>query len=133
VIAGWRSILSAIASYAFLFLAGLLTVFAFPRQLRVVRDTFEHGAGELLRMLGIGTFSALMSLCLTVLGILTFFAFPLLLVRRSRCNGRVAAWSGWRWRSARLNRAAGLAVLAHSRSAWALSRPHAHPTGPIIW
>jgi len=92
VIAGWRSILSAIASYAFLFLAGLLTVFAFPRQLRVVRDAFEHGAGELLRMLGIGTFSALMFLCLAVLGILTFFAFPLLLVLPLALL--LAAWGG---------------------------------------
>jgi hypothetical protein len=92
VIAGWRSILSAIASYAFLFLAGLLTVFAFPRQLRVVRDSFDHGAGELLRMLGIGTFSALMFLCLTVLGILTFLAFPLLLVLPLALL--LAAWGG---------------------------------------
>lgn len=80
VIATGRNIVSAIASYAFLFLAGLLALFAFPRQLRTVRDVYMRSASEQLRMLGVGALSALILVLLAALGVLTFAAFPLLLV-----------------------------------------------------
>src|SRR5574341_111277 len=79
-IATGRGIVSALASSAFIFLVGLLTLYAFPRQIRIVRDSYTHGAGDLLRMLGIGACSALVLVLLTALGVLTLAAFPLSLV-----------------------------------------------------
>lgn len=75
--AGWRGIVSALASYSFLYLAGVLALFGFPRQLRALRDAFRRGAGKSLRLFGIGALGGLALLLLTVLGTFTFVAFPL--------------------------------------------------------
>jgi hypothetical protein len=93
VIAIWQGIGSALASCIFLFLVGLLALFAFPHQMRVVRDAFGHGVGGLLQTLGIGAFSAFVFLLLTILGFLTFsVAFPLPLVLLFALL--LAAWGG---------------------------------------
>ncbi len=92
LMASWRGIAAAAASYAFLFLSGLLALFVFPRQLRTIRDSYRHGASGLLTMLGIGLLSALAFACLTVLGVFTFSAFPLPLVVPLAVL--LAAWGG---------------------------------------
>lgn len=75
-----RGLLSAAALYIFMFLAGTLTLFAFPRQLRRVRDAYSLGPGRLIYMLGIGGFGALVLGLLAMLGVLTFAGIPLALV-----------------------------------------------------
>ncbi len=87
-----RDLLSSIAAYAFLFFAGLLTLFGFPRQLRVLRNAYTEGVSSLLRMLGIGAFGALVLLLLMMLGLLTFAIFPLPLVLLVALL--LAAWIG---------------------------------------
>jgi hypothetical protein len=72
-----RSLISAAGLYIFLFLAGTLTLFAFPRQLRRVRDAYYQGPNRWLYMLGIGGFGALVLGLLSVLGVLTFAGIPL--------------------------------------------------------
>lgn len=91
-LAGWRGIASALASYTFLFLAGLLALFAFPRQLRLMRDAFGRGAGEGFRLLGIGTLGALGLVSMTVLGAFAFVAFPLPFLLLAGLL--LAAWGG---------------------------------------
>ncbi len=91
-LAGWRGIASALASYTFLFLAGLLALFAFPRQLRLMRDAFGRGAGEGFRLLGIGTLGALALVSVTALGAFAFVAFPLPFLLLAGLL--LAAWGG---------------------------------------
>jgi len=92
LVATGRGLLSALASYAFLFFAGVLTLFGFPRQLRAVRDSYTQGVNMLLRMLGIGGFGTLVVVLLVMLGVLTFAAFPLPLVLLVALL--LAAWGG---------------------------------------
>jgi len=74
---GWREIAATFASYVFLYLTGVLALFAFPRPLRAMRDVFGRGAGEIFRLLGIGAFSVLALLFLIALGFFASAAFPL--------------------------------------------------------
>lgn len=76
-LAGWRGIVSALASYSFLYLMSVLALFAFPRQLRVARDAFRRSVGEGFRIFGIGVLSGLSALSLTALGAFAFVALPL--------------------------------------------------------
>jgi len=73
---GWREIAATIASYVFLYLTGVLTLFAFPRALRTMRDGVS-GVGEVFRLLGIGAFSLMALLFLIALGFFASAAFPL--------------------------------------------------------
>jgi hypothetical protein len=91
-LAGWQGIVSVLASYTFLFLAGLLALFAFPRQLRLMRDAFGRGAGEGFRLLGIGTLGALVLVSVTALGAFAFVAFPLPFLLLAALL--LAAWGG---------------------------------------
>jgi hypothetical protein len=92
LVATGRGLLSALASYAFLFFAGVLTLFGFPGQLRAVRDSYTQGVNTLLRMLAIGGFGTLVVVLLVMLGVLTFAAFPLPLVLLVALL--LAAWGG---------------------------------------
>lgn len=91
-IASARGLLAALASYAFLFFAGVLTLFGFPRQLRLVRDSYTRGVNTLLRMLGIGGFGTLVMVLLVMLGLLTIVAFPLSFILLLALI--LAAWGG---------------------------------------
>lgn len=74
---GRRGIVSAVGGYAFLFLTGVLALFAFPRPLRRLEDAFRRGGGETVRLFGLGMLTGLAVLLLTALGFFTLAAFPL--------------------------------------------------------
>jgi hypothetical protein len=74
---GWREIAATLASYVFLYLTGVLMLFAFPRSLRTMRDGLSRGMGEIFRLLGIGAFSLIALLFLIALGFFASAAFPL--------------------------------------------------------
>jgi hypothetical protein len=111
---GWRGLASALGAYCFLYLAGLLTLLALPRPLRVVRDAFGASPRNWLRLLGIGALAALLVLLLAALGLFTFVLFPLPLLLVTLLI--VAAWAGVVGLAlalgSGLRRAAGLAVAA---------------------
>ena len=77
---GLRGVVSALASYIFLYLISVMALFVLPRPLRVARDALRRGGGEILRLFGIGVLGGLAALALIALGALTFVAFPLSLV-----------------------------------------------------
>jgi hypothetical protein len=89
---GWHGIASALASYCFLFLAGVLALYVFPRRLRVARDALGQGFREGLRFLGIGVLSALAIGALTALGTFAFVSFPVSLLLVSALL--LAFWAG---------------------------------------
>jgi hypothetical protein len=78
-LAGWRVFVSAVAGFVFLYLAGLLTLFALPGRLRTLQDALDQRRA-LFPLLGIGAIGAVALLLLTLLGFFTVTAFPLPLV-----------------------------------------------------
>lgn len=91
-LAGWPGLASALGAYCFLYLAGLLTLLALPRPLRVVRDAFGPSPRNWLRLFGIGALALLLVLLLAALGLFTFALFPLPLVLITALV--LAAWAG---------------------------------------
>ena len=91
-IPGLRGIVSALASYCFLFLASALALYAFPRQLRVARDALGGGFREGLRFIGTGVLSALAIAALTALGAFAFVSFPISILLASVLL--LAFWAG---------------------------------------
>jgi hypothetical protein len=91
-LAGWRGLASALGAYCFLYLAGLLTLLALPRRLRVVREAFGRSPRGWLRLFGIGALAAVLLLLLVALGLFTFALFPLPLVLITALI--LAAWAG---------------------------------------
>ena len=89
---GLHGIVSALASYCFLYLASVLALFAFPRQLRVARDALGRGFREGLRFLGAGVLTALAIIALTALGAFAFVSFPVSLLLLSALL--LAFWAG---------------------------------------
>jgi hypothetical protein len=91
-LAGWRGLASALGAYCFLYLAGVLTLLALPRRLRVVRDAFGSSRRNWLRLFGVGALAMLLTVLLVALGLFTFALFPLPLVLVTALI--LAAWAG---------------------------------------
>jgi len=89
---GWREIVTAAASFCFLYLVSLVALFVFPRRLRLARDGLMTGWAPALRLLGIGLFAGVAALLLTVLGTFAFVAFPVSLLLLAGLL--VAVWGG---------------------------------------
>jgi hypothetical protein len=90
--AGWRGVVTAAASFSFLYLMSVLALFIFPRRLRRARDGLLSGGGPTLRLLAIGVLAGIAAGLLAILGAFAFVASPVSLLLLAGLL--LAVWGG---------------------------------------